>query len=214
MAPNRTLLAAALLCFCGHPSAADRPAEKRKTLTVRAIGETGWRTASAPNGFAYAGKSGPGSRWERAWRDSAGTGYQEIIEVNGSSKDWIQHGKDFNAHCNYGPDKILQFTEGSHYGKRSYAWVCLQRVKDALTYEGHYELAVNIPYFNTILINYFVTVRSGRIDFSRFPLNDKSLPGLESYRAFKMTLAPIDPTIPSGPSATPSGQSSTVPLLR
>lgn len=124
-------------------------------------------------------------------------------------KDWTVHDWRFNAHCNYGPDVITQFTEGSHHGKRSYSWVCLQRVAGALTYEGHYELAVNIPYYNTIHVNYFGTIRSKTVDLAKIKIDEKWLPGLESYRLFKATLAPIDPTVKED-RPTPSS----VPLLR
>jgi len=72
---------AALQLVAGGVVAGEKPFSKRQALTVRAIGETGWRTASAPNGFPYAGKAGFGSRWERNWTLQGGGSTDEVIEV-------------------------------------------------------------------------------------------------------------------------------------
>lgn len=202
------LLAVSLATFCCISSSAAPALEKKTTLTVRTIGETGWRTAVDPPGFPLIDRPGGGYRWARDGVDRSGPRYREVIEILTSVKDWTQHGKEFNAHCLYGPDRPLEFTEGSHYGKRSYGWVCVQRAPGMLTYEGHYELAVNVPYYNTIMIHYIATIRGSSIDSSRFPFNDRTLPGLVSYRSFKATLAPIDPTV--GEERAPG----VVPLLR
>ncbi|MBI3547854.1 MAG: hypothetical protein HY078_02255 [Elusimicrobia bacterium] len=196
-------LPAVLACaLAGAAAAQGMPVD----IPLREIGTTGWRIASHPPGFLKeGGRKMNLTFWDRDGIEDVQLGgrllrvdYKERISVDVETFKDIGFFLDLkNEGCAAAGEpksKLMEYSEGRHYGRPTYSWACVDASKPhEVRYTAYYQLVIRTDLetkaFTTIVVVYRVKLH-GMFDPAALPLNDATMPGLAAYRAFKTSLSP------------------------